>query len=309
MNPPLNHMKLRSGKITIENTNICPANCVICPRGQYASKLGIMDFNLFKKVINQVAKHTNVGMIDMGGFGEPYADRLLFERCEHIRRVLPQVKIFTSSNCALMTPDKYADTVKYIDTLKISIYGVSKDVYEQCHRGSLVFEKSLANIMGLLELDKKPYTIGLLTLSKENEQEKDDWLRFWEPQFNEVYIWLPHNFGGLKDYRTIDRTRQVSCGRPFNGPLYVHMDGKVSMCCLDINKKLIIGDMNTDTIPEIFRSNTFKLIKTAHKAKNFKGLLCENCCQTNYNPEVMVYASNTDRAVGKMNSNLRNLYD
>ena len=302
-------MKIRSGKITIENTNICPANCLICPREQYTQKLGIMDFNLFKKIINQVSNQTNVGTIDIGGFGEPFADKLLFERCEYIRQMLPKVKIFTSSNCFLMTLDKYDDICKYIDSLKISVYGISKKVYEECHRGSLTFEQTYSNILGLLERDKKPYTIALMTLIDENKQEKDDWIKFWESKVNEVYVWLPHNFQGYRGYRTIDYNNQVSCGRPLNGPLYVHIDGTVSMCCLDINKKLKIGDMNTDTIPEIFRSEEYRRIKTAHRNKNFKGIACENCCQTNYNPEVLVYASNKERRIGKLNSNLKDLYE
>jgi hypothetical protein len=302
-------MRLRSGKITIENTNICPANCTICPRDKYKQKLGIMDMNLFKKIINHLTKCTNVGTVDIGGFGEPFADKLLFERCAYIRKKLPKAKIFTSSNCFLMTPDKYDNVVKYIDALKISVYGVSKKVFEKCHRGSVTFEKTYANILGLLELEKKPYTIGLLTLTKDNAHEQEDWLKFWQPRLDEVYIWLPHNFGATMNFRTLDRSRQVSCGRPVNGPLYVHLDGTVSMCCLDINKKLKIGDMNTDTIEEIFNSEAYKRIRAKHKAGNFEGLLCNDCCQTNYNPEVLVYASNKERGVGKLNSNLKNLYE
>ncbi len=298
-------MRLRSGKLTIENTNICPANCTICPRDKYTQKIGIMDFNLFEKVINNLSNQTGVNTVDMGGFGEPYADKLLFERCEYIRQKLPMAKIFTSSNCYLMTPDKYDNTVKYIDALKISVYGVSRAVYEKCHRGSVVFEKTYSNILGLLDLPKKPYTIGLLTLTKDNECEKDEWLKFWEPKLDEVYVWLPHDFAGLTDLRIIDHTKQRTCGRPARGPLYVHIDGTVSMCCFDINKKLVIGNMNRDTIPEIFKSKAYVRIKQAHRVGNFKGLLCENCCQTNHNPNVLVYASNKERAVGKLNSNLK----
>lgn len=302
-------MRLRSGKLTIENTNLCPANCTICPREQYTQDLGIMDMNLFKKIINQLAQQENVDTVDIGGFGEPFADKLLFERCEYIRQRLPKAKIFTSSNCYLMTPDKYDEVVKYIDALKISVYGVTKETFERCHRGRVTFEQTYDNVLGLLERDKKPYTIGLLTITEDNEHEKDAWLEFWEPKLDEVYIWLPHNFGGTRNYRTIDRTKQQSCGRPVNGPLYVHLDGTVSMCCLDINKKLKIGDMNTQTIPEIFNSEAYKRIKHKHKVGDFSDLLCENCCQTNFNPDVLVYASNKERGVGKLNSNLKNLLE
>lgn len=302
-------MRIRSGKITIENTNICNANCVICPRDKYKGRLGIMSLTLFAKIINNLSHQTNIDTVDMGGFGEPFADKLLFDRCRLIREKLPHVKIFTSSNCSLMTPDKHDEVTQYIDALKVSVYGVTKEAYEASHRGTLKIEQTYDNILKLLERDKRPYMIGLLTLSDENRHEKDDWIKFWEPKLDEVYVWEPHNFGGMLNFREIDKTKQQSCGRPFNGPLYIHLDGQVSMCCLDINKQLIIGDINVQTIPEIFHSKEYRAIRKAHKEKNFKGLLCERCCQTNYNPDVLVYASNPDRAVGKMNSNLKELYE
>ena len=89
-------MRLRSGKVTIENTNICPANCTICPREQYEQNLGIMDMGLFKRIIDQLSHCTNVDTVDIGGFGEPFADKLLFERCEYVRQRLPKAKIYTS---------------------------------------------------------------------------------------------------------------------------------------------------------------------------------------------------------------------
>ncbi|KKN73872.1 hypothetical protein LCGC14_0396740 [marine sediment metagenome] len=262
-----------------------------------------MDFNLFAKIINQCSRQEGIDTIDIGGFGEPFADKLLFERCELIRKRLPKPQIFTSSNCYLMTPDKYDDVCKYIDSLKISVYGVSKEAYEASHR-TLTYETTRDNILGLLERKDKPYTIGLLTLSDDNRHEMEDWIAYWQPKLDEVYVWLPHNFGGLMDFRTINKP-QVSCGRPFNGPLYIHLDGIVSMCCLDINKKLVIGDINNQSIVEIFKSEAIKNIRRAHRRCDFKGLLCENCCQTNYNPDVLVYASNKERKVGKLNSNLK----
>ena len=269
----------------------------------------MMDFNLFAKIINQCSQQTNISTVDIGGFGEPFADNLIFERCRLIRKQLPQAKIFTSSNCFLMTPDKYDDVCKYIDELKISVYGVTAETYSKCHRDTLAKEKTYNNILGLLKRKDKPYTIGLLTLSDENRHEQKKWIKFWEPKLDEVYVWEPHNFGGLMNFRTIDHTKQVSCGRPFNGPLYIHIDGTVSMCCLDINKQLVIGDISIQSIPEIFQSKEYRTIRKAHKRLDFKGLLCYNCCQTNYNPDVLVYASNKERVVGKMNSNLKSLYE
>lgn len=303
-------MELKNKQITIETTNFCPAHCTICPREKYTQKLGIMDFDLFKKIIDDATQY-NITSYDTCGFGEPFTDRLFFKRCQYVREKMPKAEIYVSSNCFLMTPDIYDEVIKYVDILKISIYGITKNTYERAHRGSLKFERTMSNILGFLEKiknsKKKPYAIGLLTVTDINKHEMKDWIKFWEPKLDEVYVWLPHNYGGLKNYRIINHAKQESCGRPFNGPLYVHVDGTVSMCCFDINKKLIIGDMKKQTIYEIFHSETFRKLKKAHQTKNFKGFLCENCCQTNYDTSVLVYATNKEREVGKINTNLQNL--
>lgn len=297
-------------QVTIETTNLCPAHCMICPREKFTQKLRTMDMELFKKIIDDVASY-DITSIALTGFGEPFTDPKLFERCDYVRQKLPKAKIYTSSNCFLMTPEKYDNVAKYIDTLKISIYGLSKGVYEKCHRGSLDRDVSYANILGFLEkikgLKKKPYIIGLLVVTDDNKNEMKDWIKYWEPKLNEVFVWLPHNFSDAKEYRKIDRSKVVSCGRPLKEPIYVHADGLVSGCCFDYNNKLLIGDLKTQTIKEILDSNTFKKLKKAHETKNFKGYLCENCDQINFDPDVLLYATNEERKVGKLTSNFEDM--
>lgn len=303
-------MKLKSGQITIETTNLCPSHCIMCPRELYTQKLGIMDMDLFKKIIDDAAQ-SGAKTVDTCGYGDPFTDPLLFKRCQYVRERIPDAKIYASSNCFLLTPDKYDDVIKYIDILKISFYGITKETFEKVHRGSIKFEKCLSNILGLLDkmkgLDKKPYTIGLLTLVEENKHEIKDWINFWQPKLDEVYVWTSHNYGGAKNYRKVDKSKQKTCGRPAGGPPYVHVDGKVGMCCFDFNGELIIGDIKNQTLDEIFHSEPYLKIKKAHETGNFKGYLCEKCDQTNYDPSVLVYSTNKERAVGKMNSSLLDL--
>ncbi len=303
-------MELKSKHISIETTNLCPAHCTICPREQLTQKLGIMDFDLFKKIVDDAAQY-DITTLDVCGFGEPFTDNLLFKRFQYTRKKLPKAKIYVSSNCFLMTPNIYDEVIKYTDILKISVYGITKDTYEKAHRGNLKFEKTYSNILGFLEkikgLKKRPHTIGLITITDINKHEMNDWIKFWKPKLDEIYVWLPHNYSGAKNYRTIDHAKQESCGRPFYGPPFIHVDGLVSVCCFDFNEKLIIGDMKTQTLYEIFHSEAYRKLKRAHQTKNFRGYLCYNCCQTNPDPSVLLYATNKKRRVGKLNSDLQDM--
>ena len=186
-----------------------------------------------------------------------------------------------------------------------------KESYEASHGGSVKYEVSLQNILGFLEYiehrESKTYTTALLTITDANKKDIEAFIDFWTPLVDEVMVWKPHNFAGGRSYRKIDHSKQESCGRPFNGPLIVAADGRVSICCLDFNSQLIIGDMKKDTLHDVLHSEAYRRIKRAHSANEFKGLICFKCCQTNFDPTVLVYASNKDRAVGKENSSLIDL--
>ncbi len=296
--------------ITIETTNNCPAQCVICPREKFTQKPGIMDFKLFQKIIDD-ANAYNTQLISLTGFGDPLTDQKLFERCKYIRKKLPKAKIYISTNGFLMTSDKYNNIIKYMDFLKLSIFGLKKDIYEKCHRGILKYRTVYSNILGFLKkikgLKEKPHVAGLMVAVDINKHEINKWIKFWEPKLDEVFVWKPHNYGRGRNYRKINRTKLVSCGRPFRGGLYIHVDGQVSICCFDINKELIIGDIKTQTIKQVLNSGECKKIQQAHKVKNFKGLLCENCDQINYDPDILLYATNKKRMVGQKTPDLKDM--
>ena len=267
-----------------------------------------MDFNLFKKIIDDAAQYS-IECVDINGFGDPFTDKLLFKRLEYVRKKMPGAKIYISSTCFLMGPSMYDNVAKYIDILKISFFGMTEETYEGVHRGNLKFGKSLSNILGLLKkiktLKKKPYTIGLFLAHEINKHEVDDWIKFWEPKLDEVFVWKPHNWAGSRNYRAIDHSKQVSCGRVFNGPSYVAVDGAVSICCWDFNKNLVIGDMKTQTIYDILHSETYKKLRKSHETNDFRKYICHDCCQTNPDPSVLLYSSNNERAVGKLTTNLK----
>jgi radical SAM protein with 4Fe4S-binding SPASM domain len=302
-------MNIPSGMLNVETTNRCPARCTTCPREEFKSKLGIMNMNLFKKIVDDCAHYDNLVSMDLCGFGEAYSDMYLLDRLKYVREKLPNAKNYISTNAYLLEYEEWVWTTKLVDTLKFSIFGLSEKSYYAMHK--LDRTRAYSNILGYLEyarkLEKKPYTIGLFIETEINKHEKEDWIKFWEPLLDEIYVWLPHNWCDYRNYRVVDKTKQTSCGRPINGALYVHIDGTVSPCCWDINKRLPIGNMNTQTIEEIYNSKEYKYIHDKHLNNNFEGLICSKCDQTNYNPEVLTYASNPNRKVGMLAPTLFNV--
>jgi radical SAM protein with 4Fe4S-binding SPASM domain len=299
-------MDLTNKQIIVETTNICDAKCITCPREQFKEKPCTMDMNLFKKIVDDATQY-GIESVDTCGFGEPLLDKHLFERFKYIRKKLPKAQIFCSTTGYHLEGDKWNNVLEYVDILKLSIYGVTKETYEAFHRGRLKYTDTMANIFGFLtyanETGKRPHTIGLFLETELNAHEKDAWLKRWEPNLDEVMVWKPHNWVSGRHYRELDYTRQKSCGRPIKAPMYIHADGTVSPCCFDIHKGIPLGDMNTQTIEEVYRGEPYRRLREAHREGNFQDYICKGCDQTNHNPGVLLYHSNPNRMVGQLISN------
>lgn len=297
-------MKLKSKQLLIETTNICDAHCVICPREQFRLKPMTMSMELFRKIIDDAAQY-EVECIDTCGYGEAFLDKHLFERLAYIRGRLPKAKTFVSTTAFHMDSETWDNVIKYIDTLKLSIYGVSRETYEAFHRGRVKHGQVMRNILGFLNHANgtRPHTVGLFVPTELNQHETGRWLTMWEPLLDEVFIWKPHNWVSCRSYRMVDKTRQKTCGRPLNGPMYIRADGTVTPCCWDINNDIVLGDLNYQTIEEIYKGQPYKDIKEAHLKGDFSKYICQNCDQTNYNPDVLIYANDKTRKVGQLTAN------
>lgn len=287
--------------INIENTNCCTYKCVICPRESFTQKRSYINFDLYKKIIDDCSQY-DVKTLDLCGYGEPFLDNRLAELLSYAKNKIEDIKTYISTTC--YREDVYG-ALKYIDTLKVSFYGMTPETYKKMHHWSQTWP--LINILKILAKSKRPHVVGLYVETDINKHETQDWIRFWEPRFDEIMVWKPHNWVDYRNYRTVDKTKQISCGRPLHGPLYIHTDGKVSPCCWDINKRLLIGDMNTQTIEEVFNSDAYKKIQEAHLKNDFTGLICENCDQTNPDSNNLIYSSNKERRVGMLTPNMEDL--
>ena len=289
-------------EITIEVTNRCGAKCIMCPREKMTQNLEVMPFDVYKKTVDD-AFNCGVELIDLCGYGDVFLDKNLMEKVIYTKKINPKSKVYISTTGNAMVEKYHEQILQYVDILKLSIYGVTKDVYENV-MGGIKFEKSYKNINSFLskDINQKVFTIGNFIIMNENKQQMRNWISYWEPKLSEVYVWQPHNYVDGRSYRKIDKNSQRTCGRPLEGPLNIAVNGKAHVCCFDYNKELVVGDIKIQTISEILNSKEMKLIQSKHKENNFKNLICENCDQLNKDENVLIYKTNPDRVVGQSNS-------
>ena len=290
-------------------TNRCNAACIMCPREKQTRDQGTMSMDMFKDVLEQLTDQ-DVEAVSLENYGEPYVDKFLFDRAAMIKdRGLKAYTITTGS--LLHLKDNITNTLKYFDKLRISNYATTKEVYEKVHK-RLKFEtvdKNLTDLFSAREESDSNIRIEMYFLSlKENSHQTNDWIHLNESRADFISIWKPHNWGDGRSYRKIDKSNRRSCGRPFNGPLQVQWDGKIVPCCYDYNSQIVLGDLNEDTIDEVYNSAEYNKLRNAHREKKFEQFkFCHECDQLNECSGSLVYTNIPEVAVGKTNTHYTSL--
>lgn len=307
-------MKLLNPEVRIETTNICNATCIMCPREKMDRIEGVMDMDLFKKIVDE-SKALGAKAVFMGGFGEPLTDPLLVERVQYVK----DRGLFCNfiSNGSLFDEKQARGFIEAgLDEVRFSFYGQTKEVYESVHRG-LNYEITHRNIHRFLQLKKdmgkkNPSILVYFLVLEQNKNQIQAFRDEWENVADFIEIWAPHNFGYGREYREINAHKKTSCGRPKRGPLQFQYDGTMIPCCYDFDGKMILGDIREKSIPEILKGKEYEALRTAHESGDFSShSFCDNCDQLVEHSDALIFTNRhnlpPEEAVLLTNSNHFNL--
>ena len=106
--------------VQIESTNICNAKCVFCPRDEMERKQGIMEWDLYTKVVDECAT-LGITHLRMHNYGEALVDKKLPEKIAYAKgKGIREVGVIT--NGSLLGPDVAKAVVEAgLDAVNISL--------------------------------------------------------------------------------------------------------------------------------------------------------------------------------------------
>jgi len=285
-------MGLVNPEVRIENTSICNAMCVICPREKLRRRKCTMQNSHFFDLVTQ-AKELGATHISVFGYGEPLVDPQLPEKVAFCSKM--GMETFITTNAALLKPRvRKALLDAGLTHIRFSAHGFFEN-YEAVHR-NLKWNVVSKNIVDfLIHRGKCKASVTVIPMHGEPI---DEIRNFWEPMVDWLEIWKPHNWTDGREFRTPVK-RKKSCGRPINGPIQIQADGKMIVCCFDYNGVLEVGDTYKNTIAEILRGGKFNAIRKRHKKGDLTGLICDTCDQLDNKESPLLYSSrDVSREVG-----------
>ncbi len=275
-------------RLWIELTNNCNLHCEMCLNKLLPSSAkGYMDFPLFKKLIDEIS-----GKVHDAYFhhrGESLLHPQIFEMISYAKNKGIYTRLHT--NATLLDERKAKALLDSgLDFLSFSFDGYDKETYESIRLGA-TFETTLSNIIRFLELKKKggyrlPYTvltvIEFSSLKERYRQSKADFLRrFKGLPLDALRVRAPHNWGGGYDNGEIEARRRQTGFIPCTFLWYaltIFWDGTVVPCPQDFFGKLSLGNLNDQTLWDIWNSERMVYLRRSMTKEGHKSISPCNTC-------------------------------
>jgi len=275
--------------LDIEVTSRCNLLCPFCARTQRVDQgvwreAGDMDFDLFKKIVDDMAAN-KVYAMNMNVLGEPLIHKRLRDMVSYAKEK-GIIDVFFHTNAVLLSEKMSRGLIESgLDRLIISFDSPYKEKYEAV-RINAKYESVLKNVIRFNKIRSEMESAGPLTrlnfikLPGVTQQEIDDLIALFGPHIDSIGL-LDYIEGDNDVRQTIevndDYRSKFVCSQILTR-LTIYDDGSALPCCSDYDSELILGNLKNQTIQEIWNSDRLNEIRRLHFAGQFYKIpACAKC--------------------------------
>lgn len=283
--------------ISIEPTNYCQLACAECPTGtkELNRHKGYMNIELYEKLIQSVHKHTFY--INLYFQGEP----LLHPQIEQMIAIARKYRMYVvlSTNGQLLNKEMSEKLVSLgLSKIIISMDGFSNKTYTK-YRIDGDVEKVKFGIAVLIKTKQKlhkkhPKIIVQTLVNKYNENEIKK-IKIWVKSLKDAKLSLKtmqiyHSFNFLPEKNKYSRyifrngkwivkhKPKNRCFRIWSQCVITH-EGNVVPCCFDKNGNYCMGNIQHQSIKEIWKNDQFTQFRMRILNERNNISMCLNCTE------------------------------
>ena len=234
--------------VEIETYNRCNGGCNFCPVSTQNETRAerFMDDKLFYKIIDELSDLDYSGRLALFSNNEPFLDDRIIEFHKYARKNVPHARMHIFTNGSKLTIEKLEAVSEYLDEIIIDNYTVNGDL-------------TTANKKIYKYCVDHPEMKSKLTIVKRNP--------------NEILTTRGGNAPNRKEMRVY---KGVPCLYPFQ-QMIIRPDGIVSLCCNDPLGKCTMGDVNCESLVEIWRGSEFSRVRDALRIGREEYPHCKYC--------------------------------
>jgi len=275
--------------LNIEPTNYCDLDCYICPRkiaiDKGYKKLGHMDFKLYKKIIDECSKYRKLVMLNLHKDGESLLHPRIYDMIRYAKIMDVAEKIHMNTNAVVLNKkNAYNYIFSGIDDITFSIDAARAETFNKIKRKN-VLEKVENNVKNFIEyrddigLDKPFVRVKIMEFEDISKDEIDEFFNKWKGIADDVQVTGVHSWSGSVNVEATDETYDIDCPCPLIWyGIAINWDGRVSICSLDWDCSLIVGDITKNSIHDVWNGEQikkFRELELYHRDKRSK--TCKDC--------------------------------
>ena len=209
-----------------------------------------MSEELFKKIINQFSAMNYSGCLSLFSNNEPFLDERIIDFCKYASDKLPDAMINLFTNGLLLTFDKFIAILPYLDNFVIDNYNDKKELNSPELKKIYDYVNEHPELKARVKIE---FRMLNEVLSSRGGQ-------------------APNKINAFNK-----RAMGVLCLQPFR-QMVIRPTGEVSLCCNDALGKYTLGNLNTQTISEVWNSEKYKAIREEMLKNGRSNLsLCSEC--------------------------------
>lgn len=270
----------------IENIYACNLHCPHCAREHIAdTAVKTMDLDLYKRVIDE---GTAMGARSLGFaiWGEVFLDKHIFEKVDYAREK-GILDIRLHSNGILVTEEIAEKIVKHgITWMSISLDACSPETFAHTRGGDYgKAVDSLGKIVNAKLRNNSVLPVMRVSFVKTsmNEHEVELFQKVFGAYFDVA----------IQDFQDPNKILPTSLEPSYKEDqnyeqcfsnfykVFVRADGTVIPCCQDIESKINLGNMNDNSLYEIYNGPIAKDLRRQHTEKNITNPQCRTCLGKN----------------------------
>lgn len=288
--------------VFVDPASACNFQCAFCPTGhrdmidETGRFQGVMKTDLFKKVIDDIGQFDQpIKVLRMYKDGEPFLNRKLAEMIAYAKESGFVEYIDTTTNGSLITAERLGPVLEAgLDKINVSVDGMTNEQYKRFTGYDFDFARFVEQIKWL-DANKGNCEVvikipGELITEAQRQEFYDTFGDYCDRIFIENFAPCWPEFD-LEAFTGVTITQGIyqqlisdtdTCPYIFYS-ISVNADGRVSSCFLDWGCKLVVGDVNQDSLKAIWHSDKMNELRLQHLEGRRRCLpVCSRCGQLSH---------------------------
>ena len=267
-------------EVIFETQAVCNAACTFCVYTKMERKGDKMSNELIDKVIDDLKSIPKDLPFNISPFkvNDPFLDKRIFSICEKINLELPNAKLRLFTNGSPLTEEivnKIAQ-IKNVVHLWISLNECEKNAYQNTMK--LPFDKTIEQLNALHKRVENGYphkiVISRVCDNSEHDLKFKEYLANNYPLFDCLLVGRS-DWAGQIEIASSKSVPPTGCSRWFE--INIMASGKVALCCMDGEGKHVVGDVNKQSVLEIYNLHDYKKMRQYSFSRLAAAAPCDVC--------------------------------